>query len=87
MITEVNDFFVKASNRWIRVEKNEHGIVGINFMQGDDYMIFGKAMFACENLSLTKFYLAMKENFDSDLSFRKEVDQIIWLWLMKEELD
>ena len=86
MVVEVNDFYIRASDRWIRVERNEHGIVGINFTQGDDYMIFDEAMCAGRNLSLTKFYLAIKENFDSHLGFRPEVDQIIWLWLMGEEL-
>lgn len=81
MITEVNDFYVEASDRWIRVKKIGREIVGINFFQGEDYMEFDEAICAGKNPSLTEFYLEMKKNFDSDLDFKGEIDKIIWLWM------
>lgn len=51
------------SDRWMYIEYNQQGkIVGLNFMQGDEYQLFKKS-WCVSDRGLTEFYQRQKYTF------------------------
>ena len=60
---KVEHIWCAEGDRWIYIEKNEQmKIVGINFMQGDDYRLF-KDFWCVNNTPLFEFYEKMVDIF------------------------
>ena len=64
------------NDRWIYIEYNRDGkVMGLNFMQGDEYEIFKQAY--CENNEyLFRFYKVMLTNFTLDQEVLTEIEFI-----------
>ena len=62
-ITKVEHVWSENEDRWIYIEYNEHNkIIGLNFMQGDDYEEFKKDWcFRDENLN--RLYNTLSQEF------------------------
>ena len=67
-IFKVEHIWCADDDRWIYIEKNEQmKIVGINFMQGDDYRHF-KDFWCNNNTPLFKFYKEMLYTFPVEVT-------------------
>jgi len=63
-IFKVEHIWCEENDRWIYIEKDaEMKIIGINFMQGDEYKNF-KEYWCTNNPPLFKFYKDMLETFN-----------------------
>ena len=61
--TKISHIWSEEHDRWIYIEYNEQRkIIGLNFMQGDDYEFF-KDHFAESDRGLTDFYKEMLYTF------------------------
>jgi len=62
-ITKVEHIWSEEEDRWIYIEYNEqHKIIGLNFMQGDDYKYF-KEKWCHTDQGLTLYYESMLYTF------------------------
>jgi len=62
-VTRVEHVWCGSNDRWIYIEYNEqHKIIGLNFMQGDEYEYFKKS-WAHNNEALMAFYTTMLYTF------------------------
>ena len=62
-VTKIEHVWCDSNDRWIYIEYNEQReIVGLNFMQGDEYEYF-KESWACNNPYLMAFYTTMLHTF------------------------
>ena len=68
----------KADDRWIFIEKEDGVLIGLNYMQGDDYESF-KAHFAKNDEKLTQFANRMM-HFKGEESFVEFINKVIWLY-------
>ena len=68
----------KADDRWIFIEKKDGVLIGLNYMQGDDYESF-KAHFAKNDEKLTQFANRMM-HFKGEESFVEFINKVIWLY-------
>lgn len=89
-IFKVEHIWCADNDRWIYIEKNEQmKIVGINFMQGDDYRHF-KDFWCNNNTPLFKFYKEMLYTFPVEvasvttLSF---INKCMWAYHSAVSLD
>lgn len=65
--TKISHIWSEEYDRWIYIEYNEQRkIIGLNFMQGDDYIFF-KENFAVTDDKLTRFFDEMKSTFPIEL--------------------
>jgi hypothetical protein len=83
-IDKVEHIWCNSNDRWVYIEYNDNDdIVGLNFMQGDEYHYFKKEN--CErDEALTKFYTEMLYTFpnmivntNSELSF---INKCMWAY-------
>ena len=66
--TKISHIWSEEHDRWIYIEYNEQRkIIGLNFMQGDDYIFF-KEGFAVTDDRLTSFFGEMKLYFPIELA-------------------
>ena len=66
--TKISHIWSEEYDRWIYIEYNEQRkIIGLNFMQGDDYIFF-KEHFAVTDNKLTSFFSEMKHQFPVELA-------------------
>ena len=82
-ITKVEHVWCKENDRWIYIEYNEkHGIIGLNFMQGDEYDYFKKKW--CHNdQGLTKFYHSMLYTFPiekASVNTLEFINKVMWAY-------
>jgi len=62
-IKEVKHIWCEEDDRWVYLEYNDtHKIIGMNFMQGDEYESFKKDWCKSDN-GLTEFYNSMLYTF------------------------
>ena len=62
-VDKVEHIWSEKEDRWIYIEYNEqHKIIGLNFMQGDDYEFF-KEVWCHTDAGLTEFYESMLYTF------------------------
>ena len=60
---KVEHIWNEKSDRWLYIESNIAGeIIGVNFMQGNDYKDF-KRYWCITHVELTRFHNYMKETF------------------------
>jgi hypothetical protein len=63
----------EESDRWMYIEYNQQGkIVGLNYMQGDEYQLF-KKHWCVSDMGLTEFYQQQKYTFPIEF---KAVDSL-----------
>ena len=62
-VTKVEHVWCGEEDRWVHIEYNDQRkIIGLNFMQGDDYEYF-KEVWAYNNENLMAFYTTMLYTF------------------------
>ncbi len=62
-VNKIEHIWCEINDRWIYLEYNEiHKIIGMNFMQGDDYESFKKG-WCYSDQGLTEFYKSMLYTF------------------------
>ena len=67
-VTKISHIWIEEYDRRIYIEYNEFDkIVGLNFMQGDDYIFF-KEHFAVTDDKITSFFNEMKHQFPVELA-------------------
>ena len=79
--TKISHIWSEEHDRWIYIEYNEERkIIGLNFMQGDDYPFF-KEHYAVTDGKLTKFFGEMKQTFPVELasvSRLEFINKVMW---------
>jgi len=76
LIKSESVYWCEGDDRYVRVVKDGNGIVGLNYMQGDDLEYF-ESNFSNIDEGLTKFY----NSIDGALNGTTEIDRInqaIW---------
>ena len=76
LIKSESVYWCEGDDRYVRVVKDGNGIVGLNYMQGDDLEYF-ESNFSNIDEGLTKFY----NSIDGALNGTAEIDRInqaIW---------
>ena len=81
MKTKVEHIWCKSNDRWIYLEyNNNEKLIGMNFMQGDDYEYF-KKLWCKSDAGLIEFYNYMiftfphSHNIENKLSF---INKCMW---------
>jgi hypothetical protein len=82
-VDKVEHVWSKKEDRWVYIEYNEQRkIIGLNFMQGDDYDYFKKSW--CHNdQGLTGFYHQMLYTFpieQASISSTAFIDKVMWAY-------
>ena len=82
-LNAVEFIWYAESDRWIYIERWSSGFIGLNFMQGDDYLEF-RDSFGQMDYSLSKFY----EDMEFELSYYKDtlvelefIDKVMSIYL------
>ena len=82
-ITKVEHIWCRENDRWIYIEYNEkHGIIGLNFMQGDEYDKFKKS-WCRKDQGLMSFYTSMIYTFyieKSSVDDMQFINKVIWAY-------
>jgi hypothetical protein len=81
IVDKVEHVFDEANDRWMYIEYNkQRKIIGLNFMQGDDYEFFKKSW--CRNdQGLTEFYHQMLYTFPiekASVSTQSFINKCMW---------
>ena len=80
-VDKVSHEWCEKDDRWVYIEyNNQRKIIGLNFMQGDDYENF-KDAWAHNNEALMTFYTAMLYTFPIEKanSFHPEfINKVMW---------
>jgi len=73
----------EKDDRWVYIEYNNHRkIVGLNFMQGDDYQYF-KLRWACNDQGLMDFYNTMVYTFPiekASVNTLEFISKVMWAY-------
>jgi len=70
--------FCPMDDRYIYIKKYGNEVVGINFMQGDEYDVFLKN-YAYPDTELTKFYHAVKDHLSGAIEVDR-INQAMWAY-------
>ena len=76
--TGVEHKWMSLSDRWIYIKSKDGEVVGLNFMQGDDYDLFVKD-WCYTNQALTNFYNSQKHLIKVEGLYER-IDTIMWLY-------
>jgi hypothetical protein len=68
----------ESNDRWIFLKYQDGILVGLNYMQGDEYEIF-KSNFAKNDEKLTKFAIKMLD-FRGEETYIEFINKVIWLY-------
>ena len=68
----------ESNDRWIFLEFKDGILIGLNYMQGDNYETF-KNHFARNDRKLTKFRHKMKD-FRGEETYIEFINKVIWLY-------
>ena len=79
LISSESVYWCQGDDRYIRVFKLGDVIIGINFMQGDEYELFN-ANYAGIDEDLTNFYKAVQPRLDERNSEIEDINAAIWAW-------
>ena len=79
LISSESVYWCQDDDRYIRVFKLVDVIIGINFMQGDEYELFN-ANYAGIDEDLTNFYKAVEPHLDERNSELDDINAAIWAW-------
>ena len=79
LISSESVYWCQGDDRYIRVFKLVDVIIGINFMQGDEYELFN-ANYAGIDEDLTNFYKAVQPRLDERNSEIEDINAAIWAW-------
>ena len=80
-VTKVEHVWCELNDRWVYIEYNAHRrIVGLNFMQGDEYEYF-KEKWAYNNEALMQFYGTMLYTFPiekASVNTLEFINKVMW---------
>ena len=83
-ITKVEHVWCGSEDRWIYIEYNaQNKIVGLNFMQGDEYKEF-KEDWCVSNENLVRLYNTLKKEFKETKKATTKIEFInkcFWIYL------
>ena len=68
----------ESNDRWIFLKHQDGILVGLNYMQGDEYETF-KSNFAKNDEKLTKFAIKMLD-FRGEETYIEFINKVIWLY-------
>jgi hypothetical protein len=82
-VTKVEHVWSEEHDRWMYIEYNcRHRIIGLNFMQGDDYTAFD-SQWSCRDKGLTQFYEKMVWNFPiekASVDTKEFINKCMWAY-------
>jgi len=82
-IQKVVHEWCEKDDRWVYIEyNNQRKIVGLNFMQGDDYQYF-KLRWACNDQGLMDFYNTMVYTFPiekASVNTLEFINKVMWAY-------
>ena len=82
-VDKVEHIWIEKEDRWIYIEYNEQRkIIGLNFMQGDEYDYF-KRKWCHNDQGLTEFYHQMLYTFpieQASVSTIKFINKVMWAY-------
>jgi hypothetical protein len=80
-VKRVEHVWCERDDRWVYVEYNDiNDIVGLNFMQGDEYDLFKKTWCKSDE-SLTEYYTQMLEIFNIEKQSSRNlgfINKVMW---------
>ena len=83
IIEKVVHQWYEKDDRWVYIEyDNQRKIVGLNFMQGDDYQYF-KLRWACNDQGLMDFYNSMVYTFPiekASVNTLEFISKVMWAY-------
>ena len=68
----------KSNDRWIFIEHQDGILVGLNYMQGNEYETF-KSNFTKNDEKLTEFAIKMLD-FKGEETYIEFINKVIWLY-------
>ncbi len=90
-VTQVKHVWCESDDRWVYIEYNSiNKIIGLNFMQGDDYDDF-KRQWCLNNASLFEFWEEMLYTFPierASVNTLEFINKVMWAYhsaISKEE--
>jgi hypothetical protein len=81
-IFKVEHIWCAKDDRWVYIEKDELKIIGMNFMQGDEYKNF-KEYWCVNNPPLFKFYREMLYTFpieEKSVTTMEFINKCMWAY-------
>ena len=88
-ITKVEHVFSKENDRWIFIQYNSNNdVVGLNFMQGEEYDLFIKDWCKPDH-ALLEFYHYMTMTFDIEYGSVNKLDfmnKVMWTYVTAERI-
>lgn len=85
-LISVSHVWMPDSDRWINVKTYNTGMIGISYMQGDEYELF-KEKYCEVDKDLSNFYQDMKNElglYRAKLTEIEFIDKVIWIHHMAE---
>ena len=81
-LVKVNEHYWDSDNdRWILIQRDyEETIIGLNFMQGDDYDLF-QDHYNKANPALTALYKTTLEHKIIEGSMMEVINKVCWAWI------
>lgn len=76
LVSSESVYWCESDDRYVRIIKNNHEVVGINYMQGDDYEGFN-ADYAGVDEDLTNFYNSIQKHLNGATEIDR-INQAIW---------
>ena len=79
-VNKVVHEWCEKNERWIHIEYNDNKIIGLNFMQGDEYECF-KEKWGYNDEALMAFYTAMIDTFPIETSSCNQIEfinKVMW---------
>ena len=83
-VTQVKHVWCESDDRWVYIEYNSiNKIIGLNFMQGDDYKYFKTKWCVGSDHSLTEFYKQMLYTFPiekASVNTLEFINKVMWAY-------
>lgn len=76
LISSESIYWCESDDRYVRVFKLDDRVIGINYMQGDDYEEFEKTYHDIDE-DLTNFYLSIQKYLNGTTEIDR-INQAIW---------
>ena len=87
--TKIEHIWCDKNDRWIYLEYNEqYKIIGMNFMQGDEYEVF-KAEYAENDRGLMEFYGTMLYTFPierASVNTVEFINKVMWTYVSADQI-
>lgn len=76
LVSSESIYWCESDDRYVRIIKNNHEVVGISYMQGDDYEAFNND-YAGIDEDLTNFYNSIQKYLSGTTEIDR-INQAIW---------